>query len=241
MSSLKLLSELPSNEIVLPSNQDGCDSIPDVTSTYLRHAIGNASPLRSSVRLEMTGEIKLKKWLPFTATQVVRVDRGFVWSAKVKTGLAFIRGFDQFIDGVGEMRWKLFGLIPVMSGKGPDISRSAGDRYAIERVLLPSAFCRHEVRWTGDAIALTVEAPGVSPITLGLDSSGRVVSVSMLRWGNPDGGTFGMFPFGGYVDSETTWDGYTIPSRLRIGWFFGSDRFEEGEFFRATITHAAFK
>lgn len=42
------------------------------------------------------------------------------------------------------------------------------------------------------------------------------------------------------MDEESTWAGYTIPSRLRIGWHFGTDEFEDGEFFRATITHAEF-
>jgi hypothetical protein len=35
---------------------------------------------------------------------------------------------------------------------------------------------------------------------------------------------------------------YTIPTRLRLGWFFGSDRFEsEGEFFRCSINNAIYR
>jgi hypothetical protein len=58
---------------------------------------------------------------------------------------------------------------------------------------------------------------------------------------SPTSGSFSVNPFGGFVDEEATWDGYTIPSRLRLGWNFGSDAFDEGEFFRATVTHAQFK
>jgi hypothetical protein len=64
----------------------------------------------------------------------------------------------------------------------------------------------------------------------------------MMRWGNANGSEFGLTPFGGFVDEESKWDGYTIPSRLRIGWYFGSDRFaEDGEFFRVKINHAEFR
>ena len=42
--------------------------------------------------------------------------------------------------------------------------------------------------------------------------------------------------FGGIIEEEGTFCGYTIPTRLRIGWYFGTERFEsEGEFFRVTI------
>lgn len=38
----------------------------------------------------------------------------------------------------------------------------------------------------------------------------------------------------GSVDSD--FDGLTIPTEYRVGWYFGSDRFEsEGEFFRCTL------
>lgn len=144
---------------------------------YMAHAIAEGTPVASAVRLQMTGEIKLKKWLPFTATQVVRIHDGFVWTARVKQGLAFIAGFDQFIQDVGEMRWKLMGLLPVMAGTGPDISRSAGDRFATERIFLPSAFLEPDVKWTPDGSLLSVAAPGITPISLGIATTGRVTSV----------------------------------------------------------------
>lgn len=235
-----MLWQLPAQGSLDPFRREDYETLPELAKTYLGHAMAEGTPLARAVRLTMTGEIKLKKWLPFTAEQVVRADGGFVWSARVKQGLMFITGFDKFIEGVGEMRWKLLGLFPVMTGSGPDISRSAGDRFAIERILLPSALCLPEVRWTSEGGTATAEVPGLSPITLGVSPTGAVKSVSMLRWGNPDGGVFGLFPFGGFVDEEMTWEGYTIPSRLRIGWHFGTDRFEEGEFFRARITSAEF-
>jgi hypothetical protein len=44
------------------------------------------------------------------------------------------------------------------------------------------------------------------------------------------------------AEKEATFGGLTIPSQLRIGWHFGTDRFEpEGEFFRCTIDEASFR
>jgi hypothetical protein len=34
-----------------------------------------------------------------------------------------------------------------------------------------------------------------------------------------------MVNFGGIVKAERTFFGYTIPTKLRIDWYFGSDRF----------------
>jgi hypothetical protein len=48
--------------------------------------------------------------------------------------------------------------------------------------------------------------------------------------------------FGGVLESEATFGGYTIPNRVRAGWYFRTPRFEsEGEFFRATIDDATFR
>jgi hypothetical protein len=60
------------------------------------------------------------------------------------------------------------------------------------------------------------------------------------RWGNPGGAPFGRYPFGVRVEAESTFGGITIPSVLRAGWWWGTERQEEGEFFRAEITGAVF-
>ena len=76
----------------------------------------------------MHGEIKLKRWLAFSAEEVICWDRGFIWQASVRMGALTIRGSDRFIDGQGAMNWKLFGLVPFITASGPDISRSAAGR-----------------------------------------------------------------------------------------------------------------
>jgi hypothetical protein len=75
-----------------------------------------------------------------------------------------------------------------------------------------------------------------------IDGTGHLKTAKLPRWGNPDGAEFRYVDFGGILEKEGTFGGYTIPTRLRIGWYFGSERFEsEGEFFRATIDDAIYR
>ncbi|WP_224240455.1 DUF6920 family protein [Hyalangium gracile] len=221
--------------------------LPSSARRYLEHAIAPGTPLASAVRLRMTGTIKLKdQWHPFAADQVIRWNRGFVWRAKVKMNGLPVTGSDRWIDGEGAMRWKLLGLVPIVTASGPDISRSAADRVQIESLWLPSVLVAPSVSWTEhDAthVGLNVSLRDRhAHCEYSLDEQGRLRTVSMLRWGDPQGQGFGSLPFGGVAEEERTFGGFTIPSKLRIGWYFGTERFEpEGEFFRCTVEEAVYR
>lgn len=219
--------------------------LPESAQRYLVHAIAPDTPLASAVRLRMHGSIKLKGWHSFTADEVIVRDRGLVWRAKVRIAGATMRGFDCFLDGEGAMQWKFCGVLPLIRAAGPDVTRSSAGRFAAEAVWLPSLLCSEDVAWeAGDAgiahARLEVDAHD-EDLALTL-SGGALQSVALSRWGNPDGGDFRDVEFGAAVDQEATFGGYTIPVRLRVGWYFGSDRFEdEGKFFQATVDHAVFR
>ena len=77
----------------------------------------------------MHGEIKLRGWVLFTAEQVIRQERGFIWSGATHLFGLPVRGSDWFLDGEGSCLWKLLGLFPVMSASGTDITRSSVVRF----------------------------------------------------------------------------------------------------------------
>jgi hypothetical protein len=194
----------------------------------------------------MHGEIKLQRWFPFSAEQVIRWERGMIWRATVRMHGLPIRGFDRLLDGQGEMRWKLLGLVPIMTAAGADITRSAAGRMAAESVWLPSVLCRDDVSWTAPdtshAHASLVVLGERAELALAVDDGGRLESLKLKRWGNPEGADFHYVDFGGFVEDEGTFGGYTIPTRLRVGWHFGTERFEaDGEFFRVTIDDARYR
>src|SRR4051794_16024363 len=123
-------------------------NLPEPSRRYLTHAIAPGTPLASAVRLRMHGEIKLKSWLPFTAEQIIRLDGEMLWQATVRQKGIPIRGFDRLVSGEGAMRWKLLGIVPVMTASGPDITRSTVGRVLAELVWLPTALSAGGVSWT---------------------------------------------------------------------------------------------
>ena len=65
---------------------------------------------------------------------------GYIWAARCNLWGLPVTGYDRLTAGTGEMRWRLAGMIPVMSGSGRDVTRSAWGRLASEGVLLPTTF-----------------------------------------------------------------------------------------------------
>jgi hypothetical protein len=218
---------------------------PAIVQDYLSHAIAAGTPLASAVRLRMHGTIKLKRWRKFRAEQVIVRDRGMIWHARVRMRGVTIRGEDRFLDGAGSMNWKLFGLLPLLRAAGPDITRSTAGRVAAESIWLPSSLCDDKIWWHADdgvARARFAVDGHAAEIALALNH-GFVQSVSLARWGNPEGGAFREASFGAYVDQQATFDGYTIPVRLRVGWHFDDpQRFDrEGKFFEVSIDKAVYR
>ena len=133
-----------------------------------------------------------------------------------------------------------------MKASGPDITKSTSGRLQGEFVWLPSRFALGDVNWTAQdpfhAKAQLSVAGFTETVSFLLNDKGGLSNISLPRWGNPEGNSFKNYEFGAEVEDEQTFGGYTIPSKLRAGWFFGSDRFEEvGEFFRCTIDRAEFR
>jgi hypothetical protein len=221
------------------------DGLPAPVARWVRHAIAPGTPLRRSVRLTMHGEIRAGRWQPFSAEQVLAPPRGFVWAATASRRPLRVRGFDRYSRATGEMRWRLGGVIPVMSAAGDDITRSAAGRLASELVLVPAAALDPAVSWQAvDGHRATADVrigEGVHHVTIEVDERGAVRSLWLPRWGNPDGGTFAEQPFGGELGAEATFDGYTIPTTLRAGWGYRTDAWPEGIFFRATIDTASWR
>jgi hypothetical protein len=191
-----------------------------------------------SVRLRMHGHIRLGGWLPFTAEQTIDAERGFQWTARVAGGLFTVR--DELDRGHALTRASLGGLVPVMHATGPDVARSALGRFLIERAvwmpgtLLPYSGTSWHVDRDGRAAAMIPEPGGYTRVALGVEPDGRLRDVAMCRWGR-DRGRFGWIPFGMVAEEESTFAGFTIASKGRVGWWYGTPRWPAGEFLRFTV------
>lgn len=190
----------------------------------------------------MQGQVRLGRWQPFTAHERITPPERFDWAAESRVLGLTVRGYDRYEDGCGEMRWRVLRRVPVMSGRGPDVTRSAAGRLASEGVLVPTAFRsaawrpgttpdRARALWRIGDLAMDVE--------IHVRPDGELDEISMLRWGNPDRAPYGLYPFTVTVDEERRFSGISIPARFHAGWWDG-DRHPGGEFFRAQITAATF-
>jgi len=208
------------------------DGLPGPVRRHLAQAIAPGTPLHTSARLTMRGQIKVGRWLPFRARQVLSPGHGFVWTARAA---GIIAGSDRYLDGAGAMRWRLAGLVTVAAGEGPDVSRSAAGRAGAEGIWLPTALLpRFGVRWSagGDDRITAAFAVGQTPVELELrlDGAGRIVSLVFDRWGDPDGtGSFAWHRFGGQITGHASFGGLTVPAQGRLGW-------DGDEFFRYRLT-----
>ncbi|HEX2178927.1 MAG TPA: DUF6544 family protein [Actinomycetota bacterium] len=214
------------------------DGLPDAVRRYFLAAIEPGTPLAKAARLRMKGHIKVKRWLPFRARQVLSPHHGFVWAGRAG---GVIAGSDSFVEGRGSMDWKVAGRFTVAHAEGPDVSRSAAGRAAAEAIWLPIALLpRFGVGWSEqgpNAITASYEVGGFPvELHLELDGEGHLQSAVFDRWGDPENsGRFSLHPFGGHITRQEAFDGLTIPAAGSFGWYFGTDRWVEGEFFRYEI------
>ncbi|WP_068158207.1 DUF6544 family protein [Rhodococcus phenolicus] len=218
-------------------------NLPSAARRWLTHTLEPGVPLARAVRLTMRGHIRLGSWRPFRATQILAPGVGFVWAATARVAGLPVLGYDRYAEGRGEMNWKLGGLVPVMSAASTDVTTSAAGRLASEFVFVPSIF--DDATWHGagpdTAFATWRIGPHTETVCLEILGDGHPVAVHMDRWGNPNGEPFGRYPFGVDIEAETAFGGITIPTRFRAGWWWGTNRWPEGEFFRAVITGATFR
>jgi hypothetical protein len=207
---------------------------------YFTHAIDHGAPLEPRMTLRMKGRIKVGVWLPFTAEQDCD-GSSFSWRAQVPRHLRFLTVTDSYRDGRGVIDGRLVGGLRMFHSDDENIARSAAARAAIEGILapiglLPSPSCTWRAKDDNEIIVDLALAPERPSLHVVIDNDGAVQSVNLQRWGNAGQKAFGYIPFGGDVLSEKRFGGLVLPSRLRVGWWHGTERFSP--FFKAEIISA---
>ncbi|MEO8686105.1 MAG: DUF6544 family protein [Devosia sp.] len=222
------------------------ETMPEIARRYFGHAIAPGTLLSRLAEIEMSGTFSLgtkAQPMPYamTARQLIAAPHAFVWIASMHSGPAWIAGSDALIDDVGWTRFWLGGLLQVANdGFSEDFLRSAVARPALEAIWAPASLLPERgVRWTAAGLdAADVVIPtthGEVTINLVLEKSGKVKQVSTLRWTNANSQkVFAYQPFGGTVEAETTFGGYTVPSAVSIGNMFGTGDYFP--FFEAQIS-----
>jgi hypothetical protein len=219
--------------------------LPEPARRWLTHALSPGTPLAGAVLLRMHGHIRTGRWLPFRAVQLHVPPQGYLWVARAGLGPVSIRGYDSYAGGIGRMRWRLFGRLPVVDSDGPDVDRSAAGRVALDAFVLPSSWLSPEVTWHSGPDADTAVAQWQVDrwslrVCIEARPDGALRSITMQRWAAPPGQPWGEYSCGGTLDAERRFGTVIVPTALQAGYFFRTPRWPTGEFFRATITDATF-
>ena len=222
--------------------------LPEIARRYFTHAIAVGAPLHTTARIEMEGTFLLGDSTSFqsyamTARQVLSPPSELVWIPIMRSGAISISGSDALVQGKGWTRFWINSLVPVANNQtSPDLVRSAQFRSAMEGIWAPAALLpRPGITWSQPSpdVARVTIAAAQAPIVLDLTLSpnGAVREVVGLRWSNenPDK-QFRLQPFGALVLSETTFEGFTIPSQVQVGNHFGTQAYFP--FFEAQVTAA---
>ncbi len=143
----------------------------------------------------------------------------------------------------GRTNFSFWGLIPLVDAQSKDVDRSAAGRLGAEYVWLPSALLPYNgVTWKA-VTQDTIQANFIiydEPIclTLTIDSEGKLLEISLPRWGNANTEKNWRYStFMANVLEETTFDGYTVPAKVSAGWF---DNNQYWIFFLSTLEQAKF-
>lgn len=216
-------------------------SLPAPAHRWVARAVAPGRASCGTAVLAMHGRIRIGDWRAFTARQVIAAGRGYVWAATARFGPVPVLGYDRYSGGTGEMRWRLAGLVPVMSADGRDVTRSAAGRLAGEIVLTPGAALGPGVRWEAldhdRAVAHVTVAGTEHPVTIEVDDGGVLRSVRLPRWGDPAGDGYGLHEFVVRCAGEREHDGVRLPARYVAAWQVHG---RETPFFEAEIDTATF-
>ncbi len=172
----------------------------------------------------MSGEIKIGRWWPFTATQIIIAGTGFSWLPIIGNRLIRFVGGDVLGPDGANMEFRIHDLIPVVRGGGEDVAKSARGRLAAETVAwLPQALVPETgARWSPvdrSRATVTLDAAGADiDVTITVDDEGRLTDLVLQRWqGSAKPPAF--LPFGGSFDDEVvTEDGVRIAGTGTVGW-----------------------
>lgn len=169
------------------------EHLPEAARRYLIHSIAEGTPLPRGVRLETDYRMKLRaedrRRRRLVGTEFLEVPRCFRWSAKTRIGGLPFRVTDRYEGGVGRTEVRIFGLVPVVRGQGPEITRSARGRLAAECLWMPTSLARiPEERWTpggDDRVTVELRIDGEPfAVELHVGDSGALHELGIRRHGN---------------------------------------------------------
>lgn len=170
---------------------------------------------------------------------------GFTWTAKTKMYNLPVSVTDYYMRNDGTVHVELIHLITIVNEGGPDVTRSARGRLAIEAVwcptsLLPGPNVHGEALDENRARFVQMIDGEKIATDITVDEAGRLLEISLRRYGNVQNPTWDYLPYGFTVLQEQTIGNFTIPVHLQGGWWFGTKRYNPDTASTFILHHATF-
>lgn len=211
------------NEII---TMNDIQDLPQPVQSFLVYSGLIGTPKINQVKLEQEGLFKTaqdKPWVPFTATQVYNIkEASFEWKVRMKMApFMIVKGRDALKNGHGSMKIKLFGIIPLVNAKGPEVDQGAMTRYLSETVWFPQALLDDHITWEAiDSLSaraiFSIDEKSVNGV-FHFNKEGQVTSFECDRYAT-EGKSMTLRPWYTPVDEYTEISGLRIGVRGRAIW-----------------------
>lgn len=201
-------------------------ALPAPIQRYFDHVLEPGTAPVRTVRMCQRGEFRLggpeRPWRPVTARQVVAFrPPGFAWDATIDMGAGLsARVLDAYVDGEGQLRANLLGVLPVASaGPNARMNRAELLRYLAEAVWYPTALLPSAgVTWSAvdDGTAKARVRDGDVSVSADFHvTDGEILRVTSDRYRQEVGATV---PWTGRFRDYELRDGRRIPTAASVAW-----------------------
>ena len=165
-------------------------------------------------------------WQALRARQVISVtEPGFAWVAQNRMGpINVITVLDAYSSGIGQLRVRLLGAIPLANAEGADLSLGEAMRYLAELPWAPDAIlCNRAIGWTvAEDGWLEARLPldgQEALVRLRADETGDIVEITASGRPaiQPDGST-ALMDWRGVFSGHADMGGRRIPLTGEVGY-----------------------
>jgi uncharacterized protein DUF6544 len=200
--------------------------LPPLVRGHLERNVPAGERGRGRIRFSQVGEMQLRpgRWMAFRARQELAADRvEFAWRARfVVAPLVWLQVVDWYREGVGGLHGRVWGLVPVIRARGPEIARGEAMRYLSELAWVPQALrANRELQWrqldeSRVEVATRVASSRVA-VTLRFDVAGDIVGASGVRPRMVGRRTVDT-PFSGSFGAYKQLGGVRVPTTAVVAW-----------------------
>ena len=230
-----------SANVIEPLTEEKIKDIPEPIKKYLRKCgYVNKSIVFNADVFWKESYIRLKPdkdWTELTTKQFNSV-KPISRIAYMEFKTMPVTGRDIYRNGQGNMNGKLFNLIPIINGKGKEVSQSSLITIFCEFLFIPGYIMQDYVKWEyldEKTVRATVFDEGF--IVTGIfhfDNEGLFSRFETEdRYYTDEKGKYAKTSFSAIVDSYQTQDSIIIPEKVRIVWHLKNGDYE---YYKGTIS-----